>query len=52
LTIYDFGINGVTPSWSQCDNKQAFVEYLQKAKGKINGIDKTMLDYEIENWEG
>ena len=46
----DFRIKGVTPSWSKCDDKTAFIKYIQNVKSKIIAKNKKVLEYEIEKW--
>lgn len=46
----DFGIDGVSPSWSQCDDKGEFIEYLNRVRAAVNETGKTLMEYEITAW--
>ena len=47
----DFGIVGVTPSWSQGDSKSQFVNYVQAVKTAVESRGDKLLAYEIGKWQ-
>lgn len=46
-----FGIARILPSWSQCDDKEAFSSYLTLLKAAVGNQGKRLLEYEIESWQ-
>lgn len=45
----DFQVARVNPTWSKCDDKQAFIDYIEAVKQCVG--DRPVLEYEIEKWE-
>ncbi len=45
----DFRVERVKPTWSKCDDKQAFIDYIEEVKQLVG--DRPVLEYEIEKWE-
>ncbi len=49
--VNDFGLAGVSPTWSQCDDKQQFIDYITNLKSIVNARNEDLLEYEIKKWE-
>ena len=48
--VNDFDLPGVSPTWSQCDDKKQFIEYITNLKSIVNARNEELLEYEIKKW--